>query len=98
MFSHSLPCGFRSHLKQSSPLLEDDTDNKNSEAVRTEPFFTGTDGDVYWRLKCYGNKSILLSQDVGADDTAASDEKWSAFDVEQKEIIEKRINYLRMKS
>ncbi|KAF3640290.1 hypothetical protein FXO38_22203 [Capsicum annuum] len=96
MFSHSLPCGFRSHLKQSSPLLEDDTDNKNSEAVRTEPFFTGTDGDVYWRLKCYGNKSILLSQDVGADDTAASDEKWSAFDVEQKEIIEKRINYLSL--
>ncbi|PHU24885.1 hypothetical protein BC332_03217 [Capsicum chinense] len=71
--------------------------NKNSEAVRTEPFFSGTDGNVYWRLKCYGDKSILLSQDVGAGNTAASDEKWSAFDVEQKEIIEKRINYLRLK-
>ncbi|KAF3671469.1 putative tyrosyl-DNA phosphodiesterase 2-like [Capsicum annuum] len=70
--------------------------NKNSEAVRTEPFFSGTDGNVYWRLKCYGDKSILLSQDVGAGNTAASDEKWFAFDVEQKEIIEKRINYLRL--
>uniref|UniRef100_A0A0V0HJU7 Putative ovule protein n=1 Tax=Solanum chacoense TaxID=4108 RepID=A0A0V0HJU7_SOLCH len=34
--------------------------------------------------------------DVGIGDTAASDEKWSAFDAEQKEIIEKHINSLRL--
>ncbi|XP_055806296.1 uncharacterized protein LOC129874929 isoform X2 [Solanum dulcamara] len=56
-----------------------------------------TDGNVYWTLKCYGDKSILLCQDVGTGDTAASDEKWSAFDAEQKEIIEKHINSLRAK-
>lgn len=71
--------------------------NQRSEAVRMEPFFSGTDGNVYWRLKCYGDKSILLCQDIGTGDTAASDEKWSAFDVEQKEIIEKRVNLLRVK-
>ncbi|MCD9644926.1 hypothetical protein HAX54_033457 [Datura stramonium] len=71
--------------------------NQRSEALRTEPFFSGTDGNVYWRLKCYGDKSILLSQDIGTGDTAASDEKWSAFEAEQKEIIEKRINFLRVK-
>ncbi|CAN4123600.1 unnamed protein product [Withania somnifera] len=71
--------------------------NQRSEAVRTEPFFSGTDGNVYWRLKCYGDKSILLCQDIGTGDTAASDEKWSSFDVEQKEIIEKRVNLLRVK-
>ncbi|XP_006346924.1 uncharacterized protein [Solanum tuberosum] len=69
--------------------------NQRSEAVRTEPFFSGTDGKVYWTLKCYGDKSILLCQDVGTGDTAESDEKWSAFDAEQKEIIEKHINSLR---
>ncbi|XP_060193774.1 uncharacterized protein LOC132623090 isoform X1 [Lycium barbarum] len=68
--------------------------NQRSEAVRTEPFFLNTDGNVYWRLNCYGDKSFLLCQDIGTGDTAASDEKWSAFDVEQKEIIEKRINSL----
>lgn len=71
--------------------------NQRSEAVRTEPFFSGTDGNVYWRLKCYGDKSVLLSQDIGTGDTAASDEKWYAFEAEQKEIIEKRINFLRVK-
>ncbi|XP_004233500.2 uncharacterized protein [Solanum lycopersicum] len=71
--------------------------NKRSEAVRTEPFFSGTDGKVYWTLKCYGDKSVLLCQDVGTGDIAGSDEKWSAFDAEQKEIIEKHINSLRVK-
>ncbi|KAJ8550072.1 hypothetical protein K7X08_033779 [Anisodus acutangulus] len=69
--------------------------NQRAEAVRTAPFFSNTDSNVYWRLNCYGDKSILLCQDIGTGDTAASDEKWSAFDVEQKEIIEKHVNSLR---
>ncbi|MCD9645682.1 hypothetical protein HAX54_034808 [Datura stramonium] len=48
-----------------------------------------SEGPLFKVLKCYGDKSILLSQDIGTGDTAASDEKWSAFEAEQKEIIEK---------
>lgn len=71
--------------------------NQRSEAVRSEPFLLGTDGNVFWTLKCYGDKSILLCQDVGTGDTARLDEKWFAFDAEQKQIIEKHINSLRAK-
>ena len=83
-------------------------DNQRSQAVRMDPFFSDTNYKVYWTVKCYGDKSILLCQcwfkhmtiytifgncllnDLYAYSicrcrivcTAASDEKWSAFEAE----------------
>lgn len=46
-----------------------------------------------WRLN--GSCSLSLNIDFGTGDTSASDEKWFAFEEEQKEVIEKHINKLR---
>ncbi|XP_019173162.1 PREDICTED: uncharacterized protein LOC109168561 isoform X2 [Ipomoea nil] len=70
--------------------------NQNADAVRTEPIYVDTNGQVLWRLKSYSEKSEILLQEVGTGDDA-SHEKWSTFDVEQKEIVEKRIDSLRHK-
>ncbi|KAL3527064.1 hypothetical protein ACH5RR_011720 [Cinchona calisaya] len=72
--------------------------NQSSEAVRTEPIHLGSNGRAYWRLKCLSNKSDILAQDFGTGDTSASDEKWFAFEEEQKEVIEKHINIFRGKT
>nr|GME06931.1 uncharacterized protein LOC109168561 isoform X4 [Ipomoea batatas] len=69
--------------------------NQKADAVRTEPIYVDSNGQVLWRLKSYSEKSeILLQEVVGAGDDA-SHEKWSTFDVEQKEIVEKRIDSFR---
>ncbi|XP_031109221.1 uncharacterized protein LOC116013543 isoform X2 [Ipomoea triloba] len=71
--------------------------NQKADAVRTEPIYVDSNGQVLWRLKSYSEKSeILLQEVVGAGDDA-SHEKWSTFDVEQKEIVEKRIDSFRHK-
>ncbi|KAL3525440.1 hypothetical protein ACH5RR_013812 [Cinchona calisaya] len=70
---------------------------QSSDAVRTEPFYLGTNGCAYWRLKYFSNKSDIFLQDVGSGDTLESGEKWFAFQEEEKEVIEKHINILRGK-
>lgn len=71
--------------------------NQSSDALRTEPIYLGTTGCAYWRLKCLSSKSDILLQDVGTGDTSASDEKWFAFEEEQKQVLERHINSLRGK-
>ncbi|KAG9135828.1 hypothetical protein Leryth_002539 [Lithospermum erythrorhizon] len=66
--------------------------NQTSDAVRIEPIPLDTsDGRSYWRLKCCSDKSDILLQDVGSRDSLALNEKWFAFDEEQKDAIEKHI-------
>nr|GMD49426.1 uncharacterized protein LOC109168561 isoform X2 [Ipomoea batatas] len=71
--------------------------NQKADAVRTEPIYVDSNGQVLWRLKSYSEKSEILLQEVVGTGDDASQEKWSTFDVEQKEIVEKRIDSFRHK-
>ncbi|PWA54655.1 Zinc-finger domain of monoamine-oxidase A repressor R1 [Artemisia annua] len=71
-------------------------DNKRPDAVRTEPIFRDNEGRVYWRLKGFSDKLVVLLQDIGTgDDTTESSESWFEFDAEQMNVIDKHINALR---
>nr|GMC62609.1 Cell division cycle-associated 7-like protein [Ipomoea batatas] len=71
--------------------------NQKADAVRTEPIYVDSNGQVLWRLKSYSEKSEILLQEVVGTGDDASQEKWSTFDVEQKEIVEKLIDSFRHK-
>ncbi|CAI9110702.1 OLC1v1010770C1 [Oldenlandia corymbosa var. corymbosa] len=70
-----------------------------SSVVRTQPIYLGGDGRAYWRLNCSSPKSAkeIFLQDVGTGDTSGLNERWFAFEDEQREEIEKHINSLRGK-
>ncbi|CAH9119166.1 unnamed protein product [Cuscuta epithymum] len=70
--------------------------SQRSDAVRTEPIFLDTNGQVFWRLKCYSNKSEILLQELGTD-AITSDEKWLAFDEAHQETVDMCINSRRKK-
>ncbi|KAG9151446.1 hypothetical protein Leryth_015058 [Lithospermum erythrorhizon] len=72
--------------------------DQTSDAVRIKPILLdASDGRAYWRLNSCSNKSDILSQDVGSGNTVALKEKWSAFDDDQKDAIEKHISSLALK-
>ncbi|VFQ99934.1 unnamed protein product [Cuscuta campestris] len=68
--------------------------SQKSDAMRTEPIFMDTNGQVFWRLTCFSNKSVILLQELGAEDVA-SNEKWFAFDEAHQETVEKCVNSRR---
>ncbi|KAF5747421.1 hypothetical protein HS088_TW05G00142 [Tripterygium wilfordii] len=70
---------------------------QRSDAVRTEPILSDTNGSVLWKLKCYTGEPNVLLQDMGTVDSDAHDEKWFSYDADQKEEIEKCISSLKRK-
>ncbi|XP_057973454.1 uncharacterized protein LOC131160792 isoform X2 [Malania oleifera] len=68
-----------------------------SGAVRTDPIVLGDNGWVYWRLEGYSREPEILLQEVSSWDAVIPREKWSVYTVEQREVIEKYISFLREK-
>ncbi|XP_027359018.1 uncharacterized protein LOC113867764 [Abrus precatorius] len=65
-----------------------------SDAMRTEPEFWDSNGQGFWKLKCYDDESAVLLQDIKiADKTGtATDEKWFVYGPEEKDEIDKYIS------
>ncbi|XP_021887955.1 uncharacterized protein LOC110807212 isoform X2 [Carica papaya] len=70
---------------------------QRSDAVRTEAILLDTSGHAFWRLKGYDGQWNILLQDVGTCDALSQNEKWFAYDAEQKQEIEKYISCVRKK-
>ncbi|KAK9106945.1 hypothetical protein Syun_022956 [Stephania yunnanensis] len=69
---------------------------ETSDVVRTSPLFLDKNGHAFWRLRGYSVEPTILCQEIGGGDLT-SEEKWFAYDVEQKRAMENYISSLRGK-
>ncbi|CAK9147792.1 unnamed protein product [Ilex paraguariensis] len=69
---------------------------QRSDAVRSEPMLLDANGQKFWQLRGTSGKMGILLQDVGNGDLITCEERWFAFDVEEKATVEKYISSFRM--
>ncbi|GAV75644.1 zf-4CXXC_R1 domain-containing protein [Cephalotus follicularis] len=70
---------------------------QRSDAVRTDPLLLDVNGRAFWRLKCHTREPDVLLQDMETWNAVVPNEKWFAYNAEQKQDIEKYISSLRTK-
>lgn len=65
---------------------------QRSDAVRTEPVIVDGQGHTFWKLKVYKGEPDVLLQDVIKRDSVVAEEKWTVFDSEKKQEIDRYIS------
>ncbi|KAM7475379.1 hypothetical protein LguiB_022622 [Lonicera macranthoides] len=65
-----------------------------SDAVRSEPILFDASGRIFWKLRGYDGSLDILLQDIGSGELVTCKDRWFAYDVQEKEMVE---NYLSSK-
>ncbi|KAJ4713349.1 Zinc-finger domain of monoamine-oxidase A repressor R1 protein [Melia azedarach] len=62
-----------------------------SGALRSEPTFSDEHGRRFWRFRCYSGEMDVLLQDIEKGNPCTAKERWYAYGIEQKDLVEKYI-------